>query len=65
MVGVNEDLLDSVWPEHDVNGMESAVEVILVLAGMELIFFIEACIVLSFGSVTKTVLITHQCLSYC
>ena len=30
------------------------------LAGMELNFFIEACMVLSFGFVAKTVLITHR-----
>ena len=38
---------------------------VLVLDGLKLIFFIVACTVLCFGFVTKTVLITHQCLSYC
>ena len=38
---------------------------VLGLAGMELIFFIEACMVLRFRFVTRTVLITHQCFSYC
>jgi len=35
------------------------------LAGMELTFFIAAHIVLRFGFVAKTVLITHQCFSFC
>lgn len=37
MVGVNEDVLDSMGPVHDVNGMESAVQNVLVLAGVALI----------------------------
>jgi len=37
----------------------------LVLSGTELIFFIVACMVLCFGFVLKTVLITHQCSTYC
>jgi len=39
--------------------------VTLVLAGIELIFFMVAHMVLCFGFVTKTVFITHQCFSYC
>jgi len=35
----------------------------LVLTGAELIFFIVAGIVMCFGYVMKTVLITHQCLA--
>ena len=38
-VVVNEVVLGSVGPEHDVNGMELGVENVLVLAGIELIFF--------------------------
>lgn len=37
MVGVNEDVLDSVGPKHDVNGIESAVQNVLSLAGVLLI----------------------------
>ena len=35
------------------------------LAGIELIFFIAAHLWLCFGSMTKTVLITQGCFSYC
>lgn len=35
------------------------------LAEMESIFFTAAHMVLYFGSVTKTVLVTHQCIGYC
>jgi len=38
---------------------------VLVLAGIELIFFLVACVVVCFGFVMKIVLITHQCFSYC
>lgn len=38
----NEDVLDSVAPECDVNGMESGMENFLVWAGMELGFIIGA-----------------------
>lgn len=38
---------------------------VLVLYGIELIFFIVACMVLCFGYVMKTVLVTHQFFSYC
>jgi len=37
----------------------------LVLAGIELIFFIVAGMGLCFGFVLKTVLITQGCFSYC
>lgn len=37
----------------------------LSLSGMELDFFIEASVVLFFGFITKTTLITNQCFSYC
>lgn len=38
---------------------------VLVLAGMELIFFLAAHIVLCFVFLTKTQLLTHQGFSYC
>lgn len=38
---------------------------ILGLAGMELVFFIAAPVVLCFGFVTKEMLIKYQCFSYC
>ena len=62
---VNEIVLDSVVPEHDINGMEEGVENVLVLAGIELIFFIVASMGLCFGFVLETVLITQGCFSYC
>lgn len=37
MVGVNEDVVDSVGPERDVTGMESVVQNALVLAGVALL----------------------------
>lgn len=37
---------------------------VLDLVGMELFFFIEALVVLRFGSVTKTAL-THRCFGHC
>lgn len=40
-------------------------EIVLALAVRELIFFKVAHMVLSFGFVTKTVLITHGCFSCC
>lgn len=40
----NEDVLDSVGPEHEVNGMESGMENMLVWAGMELGFIIGASV---------------------
>ena len=62
---VKGDVLDSVGLEHGINGMESGVENVLVLAGIELIFFIVACMGLWFGFVLETVLITQGCFSYC
>ena len=38
---------------------------VLVLAGIELIFFIVASMGLCFGFVLETVLITQGCFSYC
>lgn len=38
---------------------------VLDLAGREFLFFTEACMVPSFGFVTKRALITHQCLCCC
>lgn len=44
MVVGNEDVLESVGPEHDVNGMESGMENMLVWAGVELGFIIGASV---------------------
>lgn len=38
---------------------------VLDLVGMQKIFFITACSFLYFRSVTKTMLVIHQCFSYC
>ena len=38
---------------------------VLVLAGTELIFIMGACMVLCFGCVHTTVLITQRCFTYC
>ena len=46
---VNEDVLDSVGPEHNINGGD-----LLVLAGIELIFFTVASMGLRFGFVLET-----------
>jgi len=40
-------------------------QIVLVLAGIELIFFIVASMGLCFGFVLKTVLITEGCVSSC
>ena len=65
MVVGNEEVLDSVRPEHDINGMEKLVENVLVLAGIELIFFTVASMGLCFGFVLETVLITEGCFRSC
>lgn len=41
---VNEDVLDSVVPEHDVNGIEQRTENVLGLSGTELVFFLVICL---------------------
>jgi len=43
----------------------SSYVLVLLLAGVELIFSIIACTVLWFGFVIKTVLVTQGCFSYC
>lgn len=50
-------------PEVNVQGSTKR-HVVLVLAGMGLIFFISACTELCFGFVTTTVLLTHWCFRY-
>lgn len=54
---VSKAVLDSVGLEHDINGVEYGVEIVLILTGMELIFFINACRVPCFTFLTSTVLI--------
>jgi len=39
--------------------------IVLVLAGIKLIFFIVACMVLCFSVVTETAMVTHPWFSYC
>ena len=58
-------ILDSVGAEQDINGMEQGVKNVLVLAGIELIFFTVASMGLCFGFVLKTVLIIQGCFCYC
>lgn len=63
---MRENLLDNVRPEYNINShVEYRVEITLVLSGMELVCFIKACLVLSFGFVTKTLVITYWCFSCC
>lgn len=40
----DKNILNNVGPEHDVNGMEKGIEIIINLAGRKLIFFIAVCI---------------------
>lgn len=58
---INEYVLESMGPEHDINGMEQGVDIVMVLAGIELIFFVEAHTMLCFGFMVKIVVITHRC----
>ena len=55
---VNEAVLDSVGPEHDVNGMESGVDIVMVLDGMEFVFLTVAG-VLWFGFSIRLMLMAH------
>ena len=57
-------ILDSVGAEQDINGMEQGVKNVLVLAGIELIFFTVASMGLYFGFVLEKRLITQGCFSY-
>ena len=45
--------------------MTSLIKAVLVLAGVEFIFFIVASMGLCFGFVLETVLITQGCFCYC
>lgn len=63
-VVADEYLLDSGGPEHDANDTEEKVEIVLGLAGTELIFFPAVHEVLCLGSVTKTAL-TADCFECC
>ena len=40
-------------------------DLVTVLSGIKLIFFVEVYIMICFGSVMKTVVIAHQCFSCC
>ena len=57
-------ILDSVGAEQDINGMEQGVKNVLVLAGIELIFFTVASMGLYFGFVLEKRLRTQGCFSY-
>ena len=56
---VDVNVLNTVRPEQDATGMEEGVEIVLGVAGMELIFLLAAAMVLCFALVAKTVLRTH------
>lgn len=62
---VNKVALDSVGLEDDINGVEYEVGVVLSLAKMELILFINACRVPCFTFLTSTILIKDQCFRSC
>jgi len=62
---INDVVLDNVGHEHHVNGMEEGLENVLVLTGVESIFFLVATMGLCFGFVLKTVFITQGCFSCC
>lgn len=59
----NKDVLESMGPGHDVNCIEKGG--VLILVGIELIFFVITAMVLCFGFVIKIVLTTNQHLSCC
>lgn len=56
---VDVNVLNTIGPEQDATGMEEGVEIVLGVAGMELIFLLAAAMVLCFALVAKTVLRTH------
>jgi len=56
---INENVLESVRPEHDIDGMELGVDIVLVSAGIELIFYQVAGMVPYFGFRMRIMLITH------
>ena len=64
-VAINGNVLERGGPGHDVDGIEYGVDTVLVLAGIELIFFLVAGTVLCFGFRMRTMLITHRCFSCC
>lgn len=61
----NKDVLKSMGPGHDVNSIEKGVDNVLILVGIESIFFVIAAMALCFGFVMKIVLITNHRLSCC
>ena len=65
MVVSNENVLVSVRPEHEVNGMEQGVQSVLVSARIELIFFIVAGMGQFLKFVLETELIIQGCFHYC
>lgn len=46
---INWDVLESVRPDHDINGIEEGMDIVLVSAELELILFLVAAIVVCFG----------------
>lgn len=62
---VNKVALYSMGLEHDINGVEYGVELVLSLTGIELIFFINACKLPCFTFLTSTMLIKHHYFRSC
>ena len=58
---INWNLLGSVGPGHDIDGLEYGVDTVLVSAEIELIFFLVAGTVLWFGFSMRIMLITDRC----
>lgn len=56
---INWDVLESVRPDHDINGIEEGMDIVLVSAELELILFLVAAIVVCFGFKIRAMLITH------
>lgn len=53
-------------PGHDINGIEQGVDIVLVLAEINSIFFLVAGILMWFFEFSvRRMLITHQCLTCC
>lgn len=62
MMVANWSVVQNVGPRHGINGMEQGVDTVLVLAGIGLIFFLVAAIVLCF-ELTMRIILTIHCFS--
>jgi len=56
---INWNVLESVGPGHNVDGTEYGIDIVLVSAGIRLISFLVAVIVLCFGFRMRIMLIIH------